>query len=181
MSGVLQDVVRDDLLRWASLKFIEKDPMVRGELPGDLVARGDEFVKQLEKDTETDGMQFVAESRYNALAHIHKTCTTKVETTTKSTLSDRIDRIILHRVFGLPIFIGVMYVVYYISIQTIGTMGSDFINDGYVTYVSQTVDRWMIVNDVEPILRGLCVDGILAGVGAVIGFLPQIIVLFLCL
>lgn len=96
--------------------------------------------------------------------------------------SDRIDRIITNRWLGLPIFAVVMWAVYYISIQTIGAWGTDWAND---TFFGEWVPEW-VGNLLEnagcaPWLESLIQDGVIAGVGAVLGFLPQMAVLFLCL
>ncbi len=179
---VISDSVRDDVVRWASLKLIERDPMVVEDLDEDVTEKAGAAVEEMEAAAGDDGMQMMATARYDVAASIEGAVMTKAEgAVSGSSLSDRIDNVLIHRIIGLPIFIAVMYAVYYISIQTIGTMGSDFINDGFMGWVDHSVGRWMIVNDVDPMLRGLVVTGIIGGVGAVIGFLPQIIVLFLLL
>ena len=97
-------------------------------------------------------------------------------------MSDRIDRIVTNRYLALPIFVVVMWAVYYLSIQTIGTIGSDYLNDTVFgswlpSVVGGTLKSWAVA----PWLSGLIVDGLIGGIGSVLGFLPQIIMLFLCL
>lgn len=182
IAPILEKEVRDDVLRWASLKLLERDPMVIDDLEKETVEDAIAIIEEMEKENDNDGLQMMACARYDLAASIEKSVMTKAEgAVSGSSLSDKIDNVLIHRILGLPIFIAVMFVVYYISIQTIGTMGSDFINDGFMGWVDHSVGRWMIVNDVDPMLRGLVVTGIIGGVGAVIGFLPQIIVLFFLL
>ena len=182
ISAIITADVREDLVRWASLKLIERDPMVMEDLDKEVVDKAIAAVEKFEQSAGNDGVQIISAARYASCSAI-KDATYKQaeESKGKVSLTEKVDNILIHRILGLPIFIAVMYVVYYISVQTIGTMGVDFINDGYMGWVSQNVGRWMIVNDVDPILRSLCVTGIIGGVGAVLGFLPQIIVLFFCL
>ncbi len=182
ISSVISKDVRDDVVRWASLKLIERDPMVMGDLEDAVVEEAVAAVEEMEQKAGDDGLQMIATARYDVAAAIEKNSMTKEEgAVSGSALSDKIDNILLNRYAALPIFVVVLYVVYYISVQTVGTWGSDFINDGFMGWVDHEVGRWMIVNDVDPILRGLVVTGIIGGVGAVLGFLPLIIVLFFLL
>lgn len=182
VSDAIAKDVRDGLVRWAALKLIERDEMVMNDLDKVTVDEAMVPVAEMEKKLGNDGTQIIATARYDASRTIKDACLTKAKgAVSGNRISDKIDNILINRILGIPIFIAVMYVVYYISVQTIGTMGNDFINDGFMGWVDHNVGRWMIVNDVDPQLRGLVVTGIIGGVGAVIGFLPQIIVLFLLL
>jgi ferrous iron transport protein B len=98
------------------------------------------------------------------------------------TLTDKIDEIVTNKYFAFPIFIFVMWAVYYLSIQTIGTIGTDYLNDVvFGEIVPQNVEAWLDAAEVADWMKSLILDGIIAGVGAVIGFIPQIFVLFFCL
>ena len=98
------------------------------------------------------------------------------------TLSDKIDRIVTNRILALPIFAAVMYLVYFLSIQTVGTMWTDWANDVlFGKYVPDLVTSGLDYLQVQDWLKSLIVDGIVAGIGTVLGFLPQIFVLFICL
>ena len=98
------------------------------------------------------------------------------------TLSDKIDRIVTNRILALPIFAVVMYLVYFLSIQTVGTMWTDWANDVlFGKYVPDLVTSGLDYLQVQDWLKSLIVDGIVAGIGTVLGFLPQIFVLFICL
>lgn len=97
------------------------------------------------------------------------------------THSDKIDRVVTNRWLALPIFAFVMWLVYYLSIQTVGTMGTDWLNDVFWGMGSSICGKWLAQWQVAPWMQSLILDGIIAGVGAVLGFLPQLAVLFLCL
>ena len=128
-----------------------------------------------------DSESIITNERYNSISRIIKDAVVKASPGSL-TGSDRIDRIITNRWLGLPIFAVVMWAVYYISIQTIGAWGTDWAND---TFFGEWVPEW-VGNLLEnagcaPWLESLIQDGVIAGVGAVLGFLPQMAVLFLCL
>ena len=96
--------------------------------------------------------------------------------------SDRIDQIVTNRWLALPIFAVVMWLVYFLSIQTIGVMGTDWVNEElFGAIIPQAVEGWLVSLGVAVWLQSLILDGIIAGVGAVLGFLPQMMVLFICL
>ncbi|WP_225046822.1 ferrous iron transport protein B [Lacticaseibacillus kribbianus] len=98
------------------------------------------------------------------------------------TASDRIDRFVTNRWFALPIFAAVMWAVYYLSIQTVGTLGSDWLNDTvFGRWLPGVATHWLTAWHVAAPLQSLLVDGLIGGLGAVLGFLPQIAMLFLCL
>lgn len=182
VSDVIRETVRPEVLRWVALKLIERDEMVLRDLDKAEVDTSLEAVKILEEKVGDDGVQIVATARYDAGVKIEKECVVKKENSVSGNrISDKIDRILINRFFGIFIFIGVMYLVYYVSIQTVGTMGNDFINDGFDGWIAHNLGMAMLNAGVDPFLHDLIISGIIGGVGAVIGFLPQIIVLFLCL
>ena len=109
-----------------------------------------------------------------------------VETTVKKgkdklTTSDKIDRIVTNRILGIPIFIAVMFVVYYISVTTIGTIVTDWTNDTFVGAIQDIASKGLEAAGVSSVIEGLVVDGIIGGIGAVLGFVPQMAILFLFL
>ncbi|MCQ2078998.1 MAG: ferrous iron transporter B [archaeon] len=178
---IISDGVRDGLSRWVAIKLIERDEMVLRDLDRDVVDGALSVVTEFESAQRDDGVQLVASARYAAGDVIRGSCLTKAEDQSRTALSDRVDRILLNRVLAIPIFVAVMYLVYYICIQTVGTMGSDFINDGFVEWVKHNVGVALLNAGVETWLNDLITTGIIGGVGAVLGFLPLIIVLFLLL
>lgn len=183
VQAIIAPQVRDGLERWCAIKMIERDEMVVNDLDADVVEKANEVISAFEKESSDDGVQIVATERYDAAERIEKVCIHRFEEKKRKdvSISDKIDNILLNRVLGIPIFLAVMLAVYYISIQTVGTWGSDWINDNATAWLQDTVRDALTDANVSTALTGLIVDGIIAGVFAVLGFLPQIIVLFLCL
>ncbi|MCQ2069970.1 MAG: ferrous iron transport protein B [archaeon] len=183
VSESLKDAVRDDVLRWAAVKMIEHDDMVITDLDKKDVDKAMGVVKDFEEKVGNDGTQEMSVARYAVSEKIWKDCLTTGKKKGDGVLSfsDKVDNVLLNRVLAIPIFIVIMYLVYYVSIETLGTMGSDYINDELVPWIQDSISEWFETYEVDSILEGLVVSGIVGGVGAVIGFLPQIIVLFLCL
>lgn len=121
----------------------------------------------------------LAAARYDAIAEVCAAC---VKTTRRGqTLTQKIDRIVTNRILGIPIFIVVMFFVYFLSISTIGTMGTDWVNDEMFPAISEWMAGLLEGAGCEGWVQSLLIDGIIGGVGAVLGFVPQMIVLFLCL
>ena len=169
--------------KWFAVKVFEKDSKVLESLSMTPEERGkiDTIIAEVEEECDDDAESIITSERYNNIAQLLDGCISGKKPG-EMTTSDRIDRIITNRWLGLPIFAVVMWAVYYISIQTIGAYGTDWTNDvlfgeiipGYVDSVlaSMGCADWLV---------SLIQDGIIAGVGAVLGFLPQMAVLFLCL
>lgn len=140
-----------------------------------------EIIKITEKIFDDDAETILINERYDYIARTKALCVVESDQFALS-LSDKIDRIITHRIFALPIFIVVMWCTYYFSIQTVGTIGTDWVNDqlfGTIVpnYVSTALNAW----HVAPWMQDLILNGIIAGVGSVLGFLPQLMVLFFCM
>lgn len=180
---VLGNSVSEKSSRFYAIKLFEGDSLVWSEMP--LSAFQEKEVKDIIRITEEifteDAESIVVNERY---AFIEKVCqlVQSQESDFKLNLSDKIDRVVTNRILALPIFALVMYLVYYLSIQTVGTMGTDWVNDVlFGEWIPETVRSWLESLAVESWLQSLIIDGIIAGVGTVLGFLPQIIVLFLCL
>lgn len=182
LTPILSETVRDELVRWAALKLIEGDTMVRADLGSETLERCRPVIEALEEETGSDGMQIVAASRYAVGESIQKGCMKRIEAEEIPTsLSDRIDRVLLNRYAALPIFALVMYLVYFITVQTIGMMGSDYINGELVPSIQDYVSDALLGAGVDTVLTDLVVSGVIGGVGAVLGFIPLIVVLFLLL
>ncbi len=183
VQAVIAPSVRSGLERWCAIKMIERDGMVLGDLDGDVVDRAMAVITEFEARMEDDGMQIMATARYDAAEKIESQCMSRSAKGKgrDTAVSDRIDNILLNRYLGIPIFLAIMLAVYFVSIQTVGTWGSDWINENATSWLQETVADALERAEVSEALTGLIVDGMIAGVFAVIGFLPQIIVLFLCL
>lgn len=170
-------------LRWFTIKLFERDVKVLTQLScsEEIKDEIEEIIQMTEKILDEDSESIIINERYEFISQLVALSTVKSKDF-KMTLSDKIDRIVTNRWLALPIFALIMWAVYYLSIQTVGTMGTDWINDVLFgewvpNHVTQLLNSWQI----DSWLQSLILDGIIAGVGAVLGFLPQLMVLFLCL
>ena len=150
------------------------------ELPAQLAAEAEEVVKTLEDRLDDDAESIVTAGRYEAVAHILSRCYKKKPA--GLTVSDKIDRVATNRWLALPIFAAVMFLVYFLSVTTVGTMMTDWVNDVlFGEWIPGGVSASLAAVGAAGWLQSLILDGIIAGVGAVLGFLPQMMVLFLLL
>ena len=180
---VLGNSVPQRSARFYAIKLFEHDALVEADL--DLSPFQRKEIKDIIRITEEifteDAESIVINERY---AFIERVCQMAQSHTEDFalTLSDKIDRIVTNRILALPIFAAVMYLVYFLSIQTVGTMWTDWANDVlFGKYVPDLVTSGLDYLQVQDWLKSLIVDGIVAGIGTVLGFLPQIFVLFICL
>lgn len=177
--ALLHDMPEEEQ-RWYAVKVFENDQKALANLHLDpkMVAHAREDVIACEKEMDDDAESIITSERYDIIGDWVKDTYVK-KNAGKLSVSDKIDRIVTNRILGLPIFVGIMFLVYYISITTIGTMATDWVNDVLVgDWITNGVRGAMEAASVAPWLTGLVVDGIIAGVGAVIGFLPQMMVFF---
>lgn len=135
----------------------------------------------IESKYDLDAESLIVKLRFDFIDGLIKECTQYIKPL-KETLTSKIDDILTHKIFALPIFFGVVYVIYYLAVSTIGTMGTDYANDViFGEYVTDFANEVLESSNAPEWLSGLVVDGIVGGVGAVLGFVPQMIVLFLLL
>ena len=178
---VLPGSVTEDKRRWYAVKFLENDSKVTETMQ--LSASGKSVVetdrKKIEEAHDDDMESIVTDQRYQFIQKIVKTAVKKGKD--KLTVSDKIDRIVTNRILGIPIFIAVMFVVYYISVTTIGTFVTDWTNDVFVVAIQDAVSGFLGTIGAGDLVTSLVVDGIIGGVGAVLGFVPQMAILFLFL
>ena len=180
---VLGNSVPQRSARFYAIKLFEQDSLVEAELDLSQFQRKEieDIIRITEEIFTEDAESIVINERY---AFIERVCQ-MAESHTEDfalTLSDKIDRIVTNRILALPIFSVVMYLVYFLSIQTVGTMWTDWANDVlFGKYVPDLVSSGLDYLQVQDWLKSLIVDGIVAGIGTVLGFLPQIFVLFICL
>jgi len=171
-------------LRWYAIKLFERDEKVIEELKLDIVLMEhlEEHIVACEKELDDDAESIITNQRYAYIAKLVQTAVKKKHTGQKLSLSDRIDRVVTNRILALPIFALVMFCVYYISISTVGAIVTDWTNDTlFGEMIVGNLNGWFESVNVAPWLSGLIVNGIIAGVGAVIGFVPQMLILFLML
>ncbi len=180
---VLGNSVLKTQARWFAIKLFERDEAINQELDLSTFQKKEieEIIQLTEKVFQDQSDAIIINERYQFITRLVALCTVNQGEVSLS-ISDKIDQIVTHRWLALPIFAFIMWLVYYFSIQTIGTIGTDWVNDQlFGQYVPEFVAGWLETWQVQPWLQSLILDGILAGVGAVLGFLPQIMVLFFCL
>ncbi|MBQ3557574.1 MAG: ferrous iron transport protein B [Oscillospiraceae bacterium] len=184
----IEGKVQGNYLRWYAIKMFERDENVRLELSLDaqLIAHLEKHIADCELELDDDAESIIADQRYRYIADVVGRAVKKKRAKHGLTLSGKIDRIITNRVLALPIFAGIMYLMYAIAMGSypfsIGTMGTDWANDVlFGEIVPNFFDGILTTLGVSGWLYALIMDGILAGVGAVLGFVPQILVLSLLL
>ena len=167
--------------RWYAIKILENDSKVVESMNLSAAAKAavDKDRKELETKHDDDMESIVTDERYKFIQKIVETTVKKGKD--KLTTSDKIDRIVTNRILGIPIFIAVMFVVYYISVTTIGTIVTDWTNDTFVVAIQDIASKGLEAAGVSSVIEGLVVDGIIGGIGAVLGFVPQMAILFLFL
>ncbi len=177
---IIQDVVDKQQQRWFSIKLFERDEKVieRFSFNTDVIEKLENIISECEKEMDDDSESIITNERYEYInSFVSKFV--KKESTNNMTTSDKIDRIVTNRFFALPFFAIVMWLVYYISVSTVGTIATDWTNDIFVGEIIQGNVATFLENiGTVEWLQSLIVDGIIGGVGAVIGFLPQMLVLF---
>lgn len=180
---VVEKYVPTPRVRWYAVKLFEQDEKVLDmiKLTQEDQTEIHDIVDVSEQIMDDDSVSIMVNERYELIDKIVNLSVVKSNSVSAS-VSDKIDRVVTNKWLSLPIFAFVMWFVYYLSIQTVGTMGTDWVNDVlFGEVVPNTVTQWLHAMNVAPWMESLIIDGIIAGVGAVLGFLPQLIVLFLCL
>ena len=184
--------IPEEQKRFFAIKLLEKDDKIALQMKQ--VPDVSDEIKYIEKEMDDDTESIITNERYVYISSIINECYTKVSKE-KMTVSDKIDRIVTNRFAALPIFAVVMFIVYYVSVSTVGTMATDFVNDNifgdgwhlfgiesiFVPSIPDLVTGGLEAIGCAAWLQGLLVDGIVAGVGAVLGFVPQMLVLFIFL
>ena len=172
--------VPEDKQRWYEIKVFERDEKIGDQITYDKEA-AEKIIAAAEKQMDDDSESIITNERYEYIAGLLEGSYVK-KNAGSMTISDKIDRIVTNRWLAIPIFLLVMWVVYFLAINTIGTMGTDWVNDVlFGEIVPGAVEGFLDSIGTADWLKGLILDGIVAGVGAVLGFLPQMIVLFICL
>lgn len=179
--------------RWYAVKIFERDEKVLEnlKLKPSVLAHIEEDIRAAESEMDDDAESIITNERYVYIASIIKGCYKK-HRSGELTTSDKIDKIVTNRILGLPIFVAVMTLVYYLSISTVGSLGTDWVNDNLfsdgwslfgkeIPSIPDMASGWLESIGCADWLQGLIVDGIIGGVGAVLGFVPQMLVLFILL
>lgn len=180
----------DEQQRWYAIKVFERDPRVIEKLGihKDILAHIEEDIAHVEEEMDDDAESIITNERYEYIERVLRTCYTK-KNRGGLTLSDKIDRVLTNRYLALPIFAMIMFLVYYLSVSTVGTWATDWANDGvfgegwnlfnkFIPGVPVIAESFLTSINCAPWLQSLIIDGIIGGVGSVLGFVPQILVLF---
>ncbi len=174
-------IVEKNLFRWYAIKLFERDEKVQEslDLPKNIKVAIEETIKACENEMDDDSESIITNQRYAYISKLVSTCVRKGRPKGALTASDKIDRIVTDRWLALPIFAALMFLVYYVSVTTVGTLVTDFTNDTFVgEWIQAPVMAWLESIGCAGWLVGLIGDGVIGGVGAVIGFVPQMLVLF---
>ena len=173
----------DDQQRWYAIKLFERDDKIIQKLKLDksIVDHIEEDIKSCETELDDDSESIITTERYTYIDSIIKDCC-KIKNKGKLSTSDKIDKIVTNRFLALPIFALVMVIVYTISVTTVGAWVTDWTNDVlFGEVIPPAIESLLVSIDCADWLQGLILDGIIAGVGAVLGFVPQMLVLFIFL
>ena len=196
-------IVADNLARWYAIKLFERDEKVIKELnlPQGIMDAIEKAIVECESEMDDDAESIITIQRYDYVEKLVNSCVRKGKPKGALSVSDKIDKVVTNRILALPIFVAVMWVVYALSIGTIGDWTVTFMNDGLFgsfaeTYgaesflgslksIPELFDMVLLNSEGNPVvadwLYGLIMDGIVGGVGAVLGFVPQMLVLFILL
>ncbi len=180
----IQGLVDATELRWYAIKVFERDSKALEiiKLSADLKSHLEEHIKECEKEMDDDAESIITNQRYLYIQDLVKECVSKKRKAGELSTSDKIDKIVTNRVLALPIFAAVMFLVYYIAVSTIGTVVTDWTNDVLFGEWLQGGAETLLTNaGASDWVISLVVDGILGGIGAPIGFVPQMAIVFLFL
>ena len=177
----ISDKVDKKNLRWYAIKLFERDEQVLKDLNlhAGLAAHLEDHIKDCETEMDDDAESIITNQRYEYIGSIIDACITKNRPKHALTMSDKIDQVVTNRFLGLPIFFAIMTLMYYISITTVGGWMTDWTNDVFFGEIVTDAANGMLESMAAPEwLSGLVVDGIIGGVGTVLGFVPQILLIF---
>ena len=177
----IHDKVDKEFVRWYAIKVFERDHDATDALQLDpkTLAHLDTHIKDCEDEMDDDSESIIINQRYSYIGRIISSVLTKKHDGHAMTVSDKIDRVVTNRILALPIFFAIMTFVYYISVTTIGTWATDWTNDVFFgEYVNDAAAGLMEAIAAPDWLESLVVDGIIGGVGNVLGFVPQIVLIF---
>ncbi len=178
------DKVDHGAMRWYAIKIFERDEQTlqKLNLGDDLLEHLEKHITDCESEMDDDAQSIITTQRYAYIKNIAEEAVKKKAPKFSLSASDKIDRIVTNRILALPIFAAVMFVVYYISIGSVGAWVTDWTNETlFSEIIAGNLRTWMEAVGMQAWFVGLVVDGIVGGVGAVLGFVPQMLILFLML
>lgn len=188
IEDVIENQVNRTMLRWYAVKVFERDERIDEFIKLDTAQKSqiEPWIQSVEEKIDDDSESIITSQRYDFITKIVSHAVKKKGSKHELSISDKIDRIVTNRILALPIFVLIMYCVYTIAMGgtaiSIGTMGTDWANDVLFGEIVPNFFEGILTSlHVNDVLSGLIMDGIVGGVGAVLGFVPQILVLFLLL
>ncbi len=171
--------VPEEQQRFFAIKLFERDDKIGAQMTG--VPNVESIIGDLESEMDDDSESIITNERYSFIASMIGKCCKKANRGGLTT-SDKIDQIVTNRFLALPIFAVIMWIVYYVSVTTVGTFVTDWTNDVlFGDIIPPAVEGVLVSMNCADWLQGLILDGIVGGVGAVLGFVPQMLVLFIFL
>lgn len=179
IEALLDDEIPQHLRGWFAVKLFERDEKVlaKHKMFHSIRVKTEQIITQYEDEVDDDAESIITNARYEYISSIIHRCIAKKRQTHELSTSDKIDRVLTNRILALPIFFLIMWFVYYVSIQTLGDLSTGFMEDAFTT-ISDNLGGMMEDAEVSEPLQSLILDGIVGGVGAVLGFVPQIMILF---
>ena len=180
----IETLVPKEQQRWFAVKLFERDAKATEQLhlSADLQAHIEQHIKDCEKEMDDDAESIITNQRYTYIQKLVADSVVRKRTKAQMTTSDKIDRIVTNRILALPIFAVIMWAVYFISVTTLGGWLTDWTNDVlFGTWITNGATAGLEAIGASDAVISLLVDGIIGAVGTVLGFVPQMILLFLCL
>ena len=176
---LFDDEIPEHLRSWFAVKLFERDEKVlaKHKMFHNMRVKTEQIITQYEDEVDDDAESIITNARYEYISSIINRCITKKRKSHELSTSDKIDRILTNRILALPIFFLIMWFVYYVSIQTLGDLSTGFMEDTFAA-ISDSLGGMMEEAGVSATLQSLILDGIVGGGGAVLGFVPQIMILF---
>ena len=176
----LTGIVPEEQKRFFAIKLLEKDDKIKEQMKATVDVSAE--IKEMEDKFDDDTESIITNERYVYISSIIGDCITKSKAKGELSTSDKIDRIVTNRWLALPIFAVIMWIVYYVSVTTVGSFVTDWTNDVlFGEIIPPAIEKALVAVHCADWLQGLILDGIVAGVGAVLGFVPQMLVLFIFL
>ncbi len=183
IAALLGEAATETDLRWYAIKLFERDQRIAAKIPLSDATRTqiESITTQCEEVLDDDSETIMTDARYEVINRIIRKSYKKANIGNVST-SDKIDRILTNRILALPLFAVMMFLVYFISVSTLGAVMTDWTNDVlFGDIISPAIESFLVYVGAAAWLVSLIIDGIVAGIGAVLGFLPQMLLLFLIL
>ncbi len=179
LSHLLPRSIDQHITLFYSIKLFERDDKIISSL--NTKVEDESLIQAIEKKMDDDSESIITDARYSYITKIIKDCYVKANRESLTT-SDKIDRIVTNRILALPIFALVMFIVYYVSVTSVGTFVTEWTNDVlFGEMIPPAIEGFLVSINCAAWLQSLILDGIVAGVGAVLGFVPQMLVLFIFL